>query len=48
MTDAKPDPGWWQCEECNADIRPADAHTETEPGHDGPVTLAFCDDCYTG
>lgn len=46
-TGAKPDPGWWQCDSCNADVRPSKAETMEKPGHRETVTLAFCPECWT-
>lgn len=46
MKDGQPDPGWWKCDGCGGDVRPADAYTETVDGGRGNVeTLAFCQDC---
>lgn len=44
MTD--PEPGWWECEGCDGDVRPADAHTKDVPGTEGPIMLAFCPECW--
>lgn len=46
LDNSKPDPGWWQCDSCNSDVRPENAHTKTEKGYDGTVTLAFCPECW--
>ena len=45
MTEAQPEPGWWQCEQCGGDVRPKDATTERVPTHEGTELLAFCEDC---
>lgn len=46
MTETQPDPGWWQCEGCGGDVRPADAHTKRVPTHEGSELLAFCERCW--
>lgn len=33
------------CEECGCEMTDEEASTETYPGCEGPVTLAFCRDC---
>lgn len=44
--DARPDPGWWQCDSCNADVRPMDAQTTEKVTREGTTTLAFCPGCW--
>lgn len=46
MTEPDVDPGWWQCDGCNGDVRPKNAHTKEVPGPDGTEILAFCDRCW--
>jgi hypothetical protein len=46
MSNKHPEPGWWQCEQCNGDVRPADATTKRVDGGKGNIELlAFCEDC---
>jgi len=40
------EPGWWQCESCSGDVRPADAYTvEVDGGKGNMELLAFCEAC---
>jgi len=35
----------YQCEQCGAEVNEADAHTDSYPGVEGAVVLAFCPGC---
>lgn len=38
--------GWWPCDGCGGDVRPADAHTKEVPTAEGTETLSFCERCW--